>query len=166
MDINETLTEEGELYALPLYQRAIFKRRIHVVFSFIILLFGSLLLLPTDEISVRITFLLFLFGFAFLWIGTAVWRRPYLKLTDEHLEYRWLFGHHIIPFESIRKVSVFSDYSALLYGVWADQQGRLSFWQATDRWFGRDYTIALAIASFPNIDFERLHSTIKSRMKH
>ncbi|URN93379.1 MAG: hypothetical protein NAG76_16285 [Candidatus Pristimantibacillus lignocellulolyticus] len=166
--MKESLIEENGLYTLPLYQKVKFKGVFHILFLFIILLFIGFILIPGNEFTkviLNMGSLIFLVVFGYFWISTVFINKPYLIVTDKHLEYKWLFGHKIIKLDKIYQISFFVENGITKIGIWANDQSKPSFLEKIDRAFGRDYSVSIVVSSFQSIDFNKLRFTILSEIQ-
>ncbi|UQZ36793.1 hypothetical protein C2I18_26645 [Paenibacillus sp. PK3_47] len=164
------LTDKNGLYVLPLEQKHEAKLRgsQHILYGLMEAIFIGCILLPGDDRTAKfifnIFFLLFAVFFGYLWLAMTFFNKAYLIVTDEYLEYKWLFGHKKLPFHSIYKAEFVSESGVIKLGIWADEQGaKRSFWERTDRLFGRTYSAGIAVSAFHHIDFEKLRLTILSK---
>lgn len=164
------LAEKNGLYVVPLHlkpPRSKVKVSTHIAYGFVEAMFIGFMLLPGDDRTkfiFNIFFLCFGIFFGYLWVALAFFNKSYLIVTDESLEYKWLFGHQKIPLNSIYKAEFLSEGGAIKLGIWASgHKGKQSFWEITDRLFGRDYTVGIVVSAFPDIDFEKLRLTILSK---
>nr|WP_256217745.1 PH domain-containing protein [Paenibacillus sp. OV219] len=84
-------------------------------------------------------------------------RKPYLVLTDSHIEYRWLYGHKIVAWADIERVAFHWKANVLFLSIWANEHGaRRSVWEWLDCITGRDYSFSIGVSIFPSVDFEKL----------
>ncbi|MCR8656687.1 hypothetical protein [Paenibacillus endoradicis] len=165
--MNETLIEDNGLYTLPLYQKAKLKRAVLILYLFIIMLFVGFILIPGNDFTkviLNISSLLFLVLFGYFWLSTVFINKPYLIVTDQYLEYKWLFGHKIIELNKIHQISFYRENGVTMFGIWAKDQSKPSFSEKIDRIFGRDYSVSIVVSSFSSIDFNKLRFTILSKV--
>lgn len=165
-----SLAEENGIYALPLHQtppQSKLKWSVHIGYGFMEALFIGFVLVPGDDhkkVILNIFCLLFAVFFGSLWAAMTFFNKPYLIVTEEYLEYKWLFGHKKIPLKSLYKAEFLSEGGVIKLGIWAHgQHGKRSFWEFTDRFFGRRYSAGIVVSMFPDIDFEKLRVTILSK---
>ncbi|MBH5316515.1 hypothetical protein I6N90_01680 [Paenibacillus sp. GSMTC-2017] len=167
--MDDLVTDNNGLYCLPLYQKPKLKLSLHILYGVIITMFLGFIMIPTDDkekFILNIVFLVFALLFGFVWLAITFTKKHYLLITDEHLEYRWLFGHKVILLNSIYKVDFYSDNGVTKFGIWANEQGKRSFFERTDQFFGRDYPVSIVVSSFRSIDFEKLQLTLLSKVQH
>lgn len=167
MEDSDSLTEKNGLYSLPLQQISKLKWSFHILYGFIEVVFLGFIMIPGDDqekFILNILFLVFAIFFGYLWLAMAFFNKPRLIITDKYLEYKWLFGHKVILLNSIYKAEFFSERGITKLGIWANDQGKRSFWETTDRFFGRDYSVSIVVSTFQNIDFEKLRLTILSKV--
>ncbi len=164
------LTEKNGLYALPLQQKPELKLSLHILYGVVITVFLGFAVmagvLPNigNEKFFLITILAGMSGFAaYIWVGAGVLHKPYLTVTEEELKFTTLFGQKTVPLKSIYKAEFYVDHSIVGLGIWAEQKGKRSFIEVTDRFFGRDYSVGIPVPMFRNVDFEKLRLTILSR---
>ncbi|MHA7966779.1 hypothetical protein ACX93W_21950 [Paenibacillus sp. CAU 1782] len=161
--MKESLIKENGLYVLPLYQKAKLKRWLHVLYGCLIAIFLGFVLIPGDDpqkIVLNIMFIVFAIVFGYIWMSLAYFNKPYILVVDQHFEYKWLFGHVVIEFDQIEKMGCFSENGVTMFGIWTRHLSKPSFWQRTDRLFGKTYAVKVVVSTFSNIDFNVLYSTI------
>ncbi|MDQ6419336.1 hypothetical protein RB620_07760 [Paenibacillus sp. LHD-117] len=164
--MEDLLREKNGLYVLPLNQTAKLKWSLHFLFGFMVVVFLGFIMIPGDGVEkmiLNILFLVLAFLIGYLWLAMAVIRKPQLTITNEYLEYKWLFGHKVIFLKSIYKTELFSESGIVKFGIWSNEEGKMSFWEITDRMFGRDYSVSIVLSTFQNLDFEKLALTIMSK---
>ncbi|MGG1639665.1 hypothetical protein [Paenibacillus sp. NRS-1760] len=166
--MEDSLTEKNGLYSLPLNQKSKLKWSLHILYGFMVVVFLGFIMIPGDDqkkFILNIFFLVFAIIFGYVWLAMALFNKPHLIITDEYLEYKWLFGHKVIILNSIYKAEFFSERGITKLGIWANEQGKQSFWETTDRFFGRDYSVSIVVSTFQNIEFDKLRLTILSKIK-
>jgi len=115
--MESSLVEINGFYMFPLYQTAKLKWSYHFLFCFLIIIFLGFILIPgKDQVKIilNVFFLLFAVLFGYAWLAVGFFKKPYLNINDEYLEYKWLFGHKVIPLSSIYQVEFFSERELLI----------------------------------------------------
>lgn len=164
--MEESLSEKNGLYTLPLQQKSKLKWALHILYGLMVVMFLSFILIPGDDqekFLMNILFLVFAIFFGYVWLAMAFFKKPFIKITNEYLEYKWLFGHKVILLHDIYKVEFFSDRGVTKLGIWANRQVKWSLLESVERFFGRDYSASIVISTFQNIDFVKLRLTILSK---
>lgn len=162
-----SLLKKNGLYSLPLHQQSKLKWSLHILYSFIIIMFIGFIMIPGNDqqkLILNILFLAFSIFFGYIWLGLALFNKPYLKITNESLEYKWLFGRKVILMNDIYRVECFSESGVNKLGIWASERGNRSFLEIINRILGRDYSVSIVMSNFQNIDFEKLRLTILSKI--
>jgi len=116
---------KNDLYSLPLHQKSKLKWSLHILYSFIIIMFIGFIMIPGDEqekFILNILFLAFAIFFGYLWLAMALFNKPYLIITNEAFEYKWLFGHKVIQMIDIYRVECFSESGVNKLGIWASEE--------------------------------------------
>jgi hypothetical protein len=165
--VESSLTEK-DLYSLPFYQEAKPKWWFHILFCFLIIIFIGFVLIPgkdQEKTILNVVFLLFAVLFGYAWLATGFFNKPYLKITDEYLEYKMLFGRKVISLKSIYQVEFFST-RVNQFGIrTTSEQGKRSIWNAVDRFFSGGYSVTIPLSTFSTIDFDKLAVTIIAKAK-
>jgi hypothetical protein len=163
---------EKDLYTLPYYQQAKPKWSFHIPFFILVFMFLGFILIPgTDQVKIimNVIWLVFAIFFGYFWLAVAFFNKPYLKITDESLEY----GRKVISLNSVHKVEFFSGrggrgVSKLV--IRGNEQGKRSFWRELDRFVVKDYSVGdfsvvILGSIFSNIDLNKLALTIIEKVK-
>ncbi|MDD3271601.1 MAG: hypothetical protein PHR04_05830 [Syntrophomonadaceae bacterium] len=168
----ELLPEENGIYKLPLYQVSHMKWYFHLLFGLMevgLLIFIFLFVitvLPADYSAADIVFIIcasvvvILIGL--LWIMQAVSNKPYLKITNDYIEYKNLFGKEHVRWNQIVNVEFYMFNGMTFLGI-TDNRPNKTFSQKTDKALGFDYSIKIPLSMFSSIDFEKLKATILSK---
>ncbi|CAI6085743.1 hypothetical protein [Cohnella sp. JJ-181] len=167
--MNNSIIAQEDLYPLPVVFKGKLKRRMHFLCGSLVCIFTGFIFIPGDDIvKILLNAMCALFAllFGFFWFALAVWRKPYVILTEECFEYKWIFGHKTVALSAIYHMAFLSDQGVTVLGFWAHQQGKRTFWEKTDRLFGRDYTFAIPVLTFATIDFDKLCRTLLSKIRH
>jgi hypothetical protein len=160
-----------EFYVLPFYRQGKPKRSLHFLFGFLLVIFLGFIFIPgndQEKIILNVFFLLLSALFGFMWVVMGFYNKSYLRVTNDTLEYKALFGKHkIISLESIYKVEFFSIQGARLLGIRSNDDSLVerSIWKAIDRFFGYGYSITISLSAFSDVDFDKLALTIVSKVK-
>ncbi|WP_141499837.1 hypothetical protein [Paenibacillus luteus] len=165
--MEDLITEKNDLYSLPLHKQANLKWSFHLLFGFSVTLLLGFILIPGDDSEkfiLNLIFSVFMIFILYGWLALAFFKKPYLIINDEYLEYKWLFGRKRIDLGTINQIEFYSESGVTRLGIGAIEHGKLSFFEATDRMLGRNYSVSIVVSTFSNIDFEKLRLTLIAKV--
>lgn len=143
--------QKDGLYVLPIYQVFKFRWYHHLMFGVFVALLLVLILLPSyGDPNKQFANVMAFIGILLLgsfWV-VAFHAETYLKVTDEYLEYKYPFGHKILPLKDIKDIQIYCGRSGVIMGIEA-AEGSIT-----------KYFIRIPANQFPNLYLERLRSTI------
>lgn len=156
--------------AILFYRHGKVKWSLHVIFGLSLAVFIGVIFIPGkgQEKIISNVFLLTLSALiGFTWVVVVFYNKSYLKVTNDSLEYKAVFGKpKVINLDSIYEIKFFSIQGSRLLGIRskAEIRGRRPIWQAIDRFFGYGYSISISVSAFSDVDFNKLAVTIASRV--
>ncbi|MFC4812638.1 hypothetical protein [Paenibacillus sp. GCM10023250] len=167
--MKESLIEK-ELYALPFYQQAKPKWSFHLLFLLSIFMLLGAVLIPgagLEKIILNVIWVMAAIFFGYVWLSVAFFRKPFLKMTEDSLEY----SRKAFRWNSIHNVEVISGRAgSKQLVIRGNEQGKRSFWRELDRFILENYSVGdykftILGSIFSNIDLERLALTIVEQVK-
>jgi hypothetical protein len=165
--MEDLITENNGLYSLPLHKQAKLKWSFHLLYGFLVTLLLGFILIPGDDsvkLSLKLFFCVFMIFILYSWFALAFFNKPYLIINDEYLEYKWLFGRKRIDLDTINQIEFYSENGVTKLGIGAIEHGKRSFFEATDRMLGRNYSVSIVVSTFSNIDFDKLRLTLIAKI--
>lgn len=158
-------------YALPFEQRSKMKWSMHLLFIFLIGIFGAFLFLPTDgsyiEIAFKLLCTILVSIFLYAWVFAGILRRQSLKITQDFIEFTAAFGTKKAHWNEIYDVQVFTQSHNTFIGLILKdkiRKSKQSFWTELNNMYGGMFSIRIPISLFASVDIETLYSTIRSQM--
>lgn len=159
-----TLPEENRIYNLPLYAVSKIKWYVHVIFGFleVILLADLYTTDSSDSLLMKVIPVTLFIIISLLWSMNGIISKPYIKMTDDYLEYKSSFSRKSVRWDEILKVEFFIINGVTNLGIVINRQYK-SISQQLDEMLGYNYYIRIPVSMFSNIDFKKLKATILSK---
>ncbi len=164
-----------EEYSIPYKQSSALKLKFTLFYIVLILFFAAgdaaYIMLPIKDGITGVACAIFLGAFAifllYTLIYTAVLKKLYIELTDEHIAYEHAFGKKSLKWNEIFDVRIYTMNRNTFIGIISKEKAKKrkqSFWTLLNDLFGGNYSMTIGLGFFPEIDIERLYLTIDNML--
>lgn len=167
----DQIQENKECYTLPFITRTSFRRRMHILFLFLIILFIGFASIPADYL-LGMFFRLFLFAsglfLAYCWVYLGILKKAFLELTEEGITLKTIFHYKMIQWIDIAYVRTYYLQGNLYIGIVSNQKliiQKDNILTSLSNAFGGGYSLSIPLQLFPAIESQKLYSTIFFKAK-
>lgn len=151
-----------ERYPLPFTARSKYKIEMHLCFIFIIILFAGGAFIP-DPMPLKIIFAALGLFLAYSWLYIGIFRRSYLKIDNNGVMLKSMFGTRKVCWGDIENVNTYYASHNTYIGIVTNEKlkkQKYNFWALLYASMGGIYYMAIPLKTFASVDSEKLFSTI------
>jgi hypothetical protein len=160
----EEKNKKPELYSLPFIMHSSYKFGMHLLLLIFIILFAAIWFFPDIfGIIFRLFSLTLSLFLAYMWIYIGILKKVYVKLTEDEISFKTMFGLKTIKWTDIAYVETFSMGKNLLIGIISKEKlkkRKENFLTAISDLYGGEYSLSIPLQNFPEAKPEKLYSTI------
>jgi hypothetical protein len=164
-------SKEIEEYLIPLKKTSGYKLTFHFLSISLIVIFAAFVLIPlgtdTEVILLKVFFAVFSIFFLYIWLYTGIFKKQYLELTDDYIRIRTAFGTKTIKWNQVQDIQVFTQSHNTMLGIILKEKARKrkeTFWNLINDMFGGMFSVRIPLSQFPDIDIEKLYSTMINKL--
>ncbi len=155
-----------ELHSLPFIVHSSYKFRMHVLYLFMITMFVGFSFIPVNDLSgifFRVLLLVFGIFFAYIWFYTGVMKKAYIKLTEDEILFKTLFGIKKLKWTDIANVQTYYKSNNSFIGIISKEKlenQKDNFFTSISNLYGGVYSLSIPLQSFSTAEPEKLYATI------
>lgn len=160
-----------EEYSIPFIQHSGMTMKFKLLYGFFIILCGACAFVPVGEgigyIAYKALFLALTLLFLYGLIYVGVFKKQYVELTEKRIVLKSAFGKKTLEWNEVFDIQIYTMNNYVNIGIISKgkmKKRKNSFWTFINDMFAGNYSMAIGMIAFPDIDLDRLYFTMTNML--